>query len=306
MLDTQEETKMNRKPASRKVLLLLPLLLVLFYNIAGTQTGSPWQWNLVLKQDRAGDAMITPTALYIDPEKGIYYVVDSGRNRLLSFDRKGELLNIFTAGKELETPFDMTRTDEDGIWVVEKGRNSLSYIDLKNKKVTPNTLHYQDMLIYPDRLESEGGTLYVLDKATGDILQYGPDLQPGLRFACDDCPWGFVDFRIHEKRIWALDQRRKNIYRFTLDGKMEDKTALGETVNFPVSLAIGPAGYIYVLDRHGRNICVYDKGGEFKYRFLEKGIARGQLYYPTEIRFDPWGGLCVLDEGNSRVEIFVR
>jgi len=61
-----------------------------------------------------------------------------------------------------------------------------------------------------------------------------------------------------------------------------------------------------VLDRQQRNVVVYDKNGEFKYRFLEKGITRGQLYYPSEIRFDPWGELCLVDEGNGRVEIFKR
>lgn len=297
---------MKRKLHSCLRQLFLALLAVLFCTIQASQAASPWQWNLSLKQGKPGDAMIMPTALYIDMDKELYNVVDSGRNRFLTFDRKGELLRIFTAGNELEIPFDMARTDEDGIWVVEKGKNSLSYIDLKAKTVTPNTLYYNGILIYPDRLETNGEMLFVLDKATGNILQYSLDLIPGTRFSCSDCPWGFVDFKIYDQRLWALDQRRSIIYVFTLEGRLERKIELGGSLNFPVSLAVGPSGYLYILDRHNRSISVHDKEGVFKYRFLDRGIARGQIYFPSEIRFDPWGGLCVVDEGNARVEVFVR
>ena len=297
---------MNSKTLSWAGQSFLTLVFILLYNVITVHAGSPWQWSHVLKQSKVGDAMIMPTSMYIDSEKGQYYVVDSGRNRLLSFDRNGELLHIFTAGNKLETPFDMVRTDDDGIWVVEKGKNSLSYINLKARDVTPNTLHYNGILIYPDRLETHDGQLYVLDKATGDILQYSTDLKPGKRFSCNDCPWGFVDFKINNNKLWALDQRRSIIYRFTLDGQVEEKIQLGDTINFPVSLDIGPSGYLYILDRHSRNVSVHDKNGTFKYSFLEKGIARGHVYYPSEIRFDPWGGLCVVDEGNARVEVFIR
>ena len=81
---------------------------------------------------------------------------------------------------------------------------------------------------------------------------------------------------------------------------------LGDRVDYPVSLAIGPSGFIYILDRHSRDVAVFDPAGEFKYRFLQPGIASGQLYYPAEVRFDPWEGLAVTDEGNARVEVFKR
>jgi len=286
--------------------LFLTLMLMLLCITRPVQAESPWQWSLTLKQSKPGDAMIMPTALYIDKEKELYNVVDSGRNRFLTFDRSGELLRIFTAGNELETPFDMARTDDEGIWVVEKGKNSLSYVDLKAREITPHTLQFQGALIYPDRLEEDGGKLYVLDKATGDILQYSTDLSAGTRYSCDDCPWGFADFKIYQNRLWALDQRRSIIYQFMPDGKVAEKIELGDTLNFPVSFAVGPSGYLYILDRHSRNISVHDKQGVFKYSFLSSGIARGQVYFPSEIRFDPWGGLCVVDEGNARVEVFVR
>lgn len=283
---------------------LFLLLLGLCKEIA--HASSPWHWNMVLKQDKGADAMLMPTALFIDGDRNLYYIVDSGHNRLLSFNREGELLSIFNAGKALRKPFDMVKTGGKGIWVVEKGKNSLSYIDIKKKQVIPHTLTYKGKLIYPDRLETESGLLYVLNKATGNIISYSNSLEAVTRFSCSECSWGFVDFKIHEQKIWALDQAQKTIRCFNMKGKPVKTFELGDTVNFPVSLAIGPTGFMYVLDRHRRSIAVYDRSGNFKYRFLEKGIARGQLHYPSEIRFDPWGGLCLVDEGNGRVEIFKR
>lgn len=267
---------------------------------------SPWQWTMALKQNLLKDSMIMPTSLYIDEEKEQYYVVDSGRNRILSFNREGELLTIFNAGRSLDTPFDMVRSDDGLIWIVEKGRNSLTSVNLKEKSVEPMTLRFDDVLLYPDRLEFSDGLLYVLDKMTGDVVSFDIDLTPLKRYACSDCYEGFIDFKIHEGRIWALDNPGRKIVIYELDGTVAEKLELGDSVTYPYSLAVGPAGYIYILDRQKRNIAVYDKSGTFKYSFLRHGFARGEMYYPTEIRFDPWGRLCVTDEGNARVEVFSR
>ncbi len=297
---------MDKRPGISIIQTALVLLLVLGYPYEMVYAASPWFWNKVLKQEKDADAMIMPTALFIDEQKELYYVVDSGRNRLLSFNRKGELVSSFNAGKSLSTPFDMVKTDNNGLWVVEKGRNSLSYIDLNKKKTTPQTLSYKGKVVYLDKIETDSGLLYVLNKATGDIISYSSDLTAINRFSCSACPWGFVDFKIHEKKIWALDQAKKTILCINAEGQLIKTFTLGNSVTFPTSLAIGPAGVIYVLDRQLRNIIVFGQDGDYKYRFLEKGMARGQLYYPNEIRFDPWGGLCLVDEGNARVEIFKR
>jgi len=297
---------MTKRQVSWSGAIILALSLFLFSDTVMARASSPWRWDFAMKQDFLKDSMVLPTALFIDPKKGQYYVVDSGKNRLLSFNRKGELLNILNAGRSLDAPFDMVRTEDGVIWVVEKGRNSLTSIDLQSRKVTPATLHYKGRLIYPDRIEYADGLFYVLDKVTGDIIAYDKALEPGQRFSCEKCTRGFVDFKVYGNTVWALNGEQKMVYRFGRGGSSEGTILLGQTVSLPVSLAVGPSGYLYVLDRHKRKIAVYDKAGAFKYRFLRRGFSRGDLYYPVEIRFDPWGGLCVTDEGNSRVEVFRR
>ncbi len=124
-----------------------------------------------LRVDKAGDSMYMPSAVAFDPVDERYYVVDTGRDRLVSFDRDGKLLRAFTADGQLRPHFDMVRLDNGRLWVVEKGRNSLTLIDIKAKKVTPNTLMMASTWFFPTGLHMPEVKLYVLDRASGQVLR---------------------------------------------------------------------------------------------------------------------------------------
>jgi DNA-binding beta-propeller fold protein YncE len=269
-----------------------------------THADSSWQWQMSLRIDKTGDSMYMPSAVAFDPESERYYVVDTGRNRLVSFDREGKLVRAFTADEQLKAPFDMVRLDNGQLWVVEKGRNSLTLIDIKAKKVQPNTLRDGTRLVFPDRIASAGGKLYVLDRASGQVLRLKDDLSVEQRFGCADCSAGLADFVIDRDSILALEPRDKKIYRFHADGTVAATFDLGADIDFPVSLAVGAAGFVFVLDRHQNRVFAYDEDGSFRYRFLGLGQSAGKLYFPRQLRFDPWGRLCVVDEGNGRVEVY--
>ena len=292
-------------PLNNKPLVLI--LVALFVLVSAGETwAAAWNVSLSLKRDTIEDAMLMPTAVFADKAGEKYYVVDSGKNRVLSFDRSGNLLHVFKAGDTLETPFDMVRTADGTLWIVEKAKNSLTKIDLKAQKTIPETLISKGKTVFPHRLETDGKLLYVQDKSSGDIIVYDNSLVETNRIECDSCSQGFFDFKVKGDTIWALDRLGKAIYSYSLSGTQKKVIQLGEEVIYPVSIAVGPSGYLYVLDRQRRDIAVYDPEGEFKYRFLQPGIASGQLYYPVEILFDPWEGLCVTDEGNARVEVYKR
>jgi len=297
--------KHGRKTKKMKAMMSVLVALVAMMT-AGEAMAAGWNVTLTLKRDTIEDAMIMPSAVFIDEAGEKYYVVDSGKNRLLSFDRQGNLLHVFKAGDALESPFDMVRTDDGTIWIVEKGKNSLTRIDLKAQQTIPSKLKSAGRTVYPHRLETDGSSLFVQDKSTGDILIYDSGLNERKRIACDSCAQGFFDFKVEGSTIWALDRQGKAIYSYGTTGERKKVIKLGDEVTYPVSVAVGPSGYLYVLDRHRRDIAVFDPDGAFKYRFLQSGIASGQLYYPVEIRFDPWEGLCVTDEGNARVEVYKR
>ena len=267
---------------------------------------APWQWQMSLRVDRAGDSMYMPSAVGFDAESERYYAIDTGRNRLVSFDRDGKLISVFTANEQLRAPFDMVRLDSGQLWVVEKGRNSLTLIDLAARKIEPQILKDGDRRIFPDRIAHAGNRLYVLDRSSGDVLRLDTNLAVEQRFSCSDCRAGLVDFVVQDGQVVALAARDRKIVYFNNDGSLAHEFDLGDEVDFPVSLAIGPSGFAYVLDRHQNSVLAYDEQGVFRYRFLGNGQSAGRVYFARHLRFDPWGNLCVVDEGNGRVEIFSR
>jgi DNA-binding beta-propeller fold protein YncE len=267
---------------------------------------SAWQWQMSLKIDTPGDSLYMPAAVAFDKESERYYAVDTGRSRLVSFSRNGEMLRAFTADGRLKAPFDMVRLDDGQLLVVEKGRNSITRINIAAREVKPQILKDGNRQVFPHRIAHEGGKLYVLDRASGWVLRLSDDFEVEQRFACTDCSGGFGDFAIEDGTLWGLETRGKTITRFGSDGSIAQTIKLEDQVDFPVSLAISPTGSIYVLDRHRNAISAFGKDGRFRYRFLGPGYARGQVHFPSQIRFDPWGRLCVVDEGNGRVEIFSR
>ncbi len=285
---------------------LIRLLLVVAFALlpATAPAQSPWNWQMSLKVDKIGDSMYMPSAVAFDKESGRYYVVDTGRNRLVSFDREGKVIRAFTANEQLKAPFDMVRLDNGELWVVEKGRNSLTLIDIAAKEVKPHTLMDGERLVFPDRIATSGGKLYVLDRASGQVLRLGADLSIEQHFGCPDCAAGLFDFVVVGDSVLAIEPRDKRIYRFNADGSVANEINLGKEVDFPVSLAVGSYGFFFVLDRHQNSVLVYNDSGQFLYRFLGTGQSAGKVYFARQLRFDPWGQLCVVDEGNGRVEIY--
>jgi len=291
----------------KNMMSLSGLLAISIFIVATTsQAAGPWSWRVTLDGEGSGQALIMPTALHIDAERQRYYVVDSGGNRLLSFTREGNFLHAFTADGKLQIPYDMVRDNNEVIWVVEKGRNSLTSIDVRAKEILTHIIKDGERVLVPDRIDYKDGTFYVLDKETGQIALLGSDLAVKRWLSCSECTSGIVDFKLTNDGIWAIDQLDKKVIQFDGDGKLTKNFDVGQQVEFPVSLAIDPAGNVYILDRHLANIAVFDTQGGFKYTFLAKGWSRGELYFPIEILFDPWGGLCVVEEGNGRVEVFGR
>lgn len=291
----------------KHALYVLILAAFLISNGLGTsvsQAQNTWQWQMTLQGEPSGKPMKMPAALYIDEELARYYAVDAGNNRLLSFDREGTFLNVFDAKGQLQQPVDMVKAADGKLWVVEKGRNTLTSIDLKSREVTPHPVTNKGKSLALHRVETAAGVFYVLDKASGKIFALNPGLEVIFEYGCQDCDGGFADFKVVNNRIWALAQVEKAVYRFEEKGEQGVKIPLQEGLQFPCSLELDAAGRLYILDRHAGAVMVYDSTGKFNYSFLSPGQARGQLSYPIELRFDPWGRLCIVEEGNGRIEVF--
>lgn len=290
---------------------LAPVWLVVFFVGLGMTCQAmaavstvPWKLAFTLSDKSVGDVL--PTALYVDAAKKRYYMVDSAEGRLVSFDDQGTLLKRFSPEDGLDKPFDMVRLDGAVLVVVEKGKNSLTRIDFVSKETKRVVVEDRGRQLMVDRLEISGDKLYVLDRASGQIYRLSDSFKVEQRFPLPERSKGIVDFKIVGSQIWALGQQEKRLYVYLENGRISKRIDIAELVKFPVSLALDDGGLIYVLDRHQGEVVVLDRKSKLKYRFLSKGHGLQNLYYPIEIRFDPWGSLCIVDEGNSRTQVFRR
>ena len=268
---------------------------------------SSWTYLMQLPARTADVKIDRPIAIAVDDESQRYYVVDAVGGTLVSFDRDGKHLTAFNAGGELKQPVAMTKGLRGTLWVVERSTNQLLYVNPQEQKVRRFSLTYPDgSLIFPARLALDGqGRLLVLDRMKGAVVRLDDNLKVEKIFAGGEGSRGFADFKVKGGTLWALDGLAGTVYQFSGDGAGREVT-LSTPLEFPVSLEIDEGGLLYVLDRHAGKVAVFGPQGDFRFEFLDQGKGHGRLWYPSQLLFDWAGRLCIVDEGNSRVDVFSR
>ncbi len=287
---------------TRKLLLTITIALAIGAGWGGAARA--WQLKMVMAADKNGGGLLNPASFYIDKAHKRYYIVDSGHNRLLSFDKEGQPLQSFNAKGALRLPVAMIRTGSSTILVLEKGRDSLTVINLKDRQVKRHIL--ASRRIFPSRVKLSGRKIYVLNKANGRVEIMNSRLKREESFVCAGCRMGFVDFSlIGRGRVAALTALEGEVRYFAADGKETKRIELSPKPDFAAAFAIDPRqGRIVVAERHSGHLKIYSSSGQLQNEILTRGERPGQLLYPIELQFDPWGRLCVLDEGNGRLAVF--
>lgn len=267
----------------------------------------PWNYLRQLPEVKSGVEIGLPSALTIDESSQRYYVVDAVDGQLVSFDKDGKFLAAFNAGGELKTPLSMARTSTGVLWVANRGSNELLYINPRQQKVQHFKLKYADgTQVFPAKVAVDSANrLYLLDNRRGGVLQLDDNLAIVRQYVGVKGFQGFVDFKLKGNEIWALDGLAAAVYQFSAAGETAGPVKL-DGLEFPVSLEVDSAGQLYVLDRHAGTVVVYGPTGDLRFNFLGKGKRHGQLWYGKELVFDWEEKLCVVDEGNGRVDILTR
>ncbi|HEY5674342.1 MAG TPA: hypothetical protein VIR78_11595 [Malonomonas sp.] len=283
---------------------------VLLLGLGSVQTvgaAGPWSYLRQLPAADSGVKIKLPSALSIDSSSNRYYVVDAEQGQLVSFDAEGKFLAAFNAGGELKAPVSLARTSTGILWVVNRGSNELLYINPRQQQVQRYQPTYPDgkgMTPAKVAVDAED-RLFVLDQRRGAILQLDDRLQVVQTYAGDKDFRGFVDFKLKGRELFALDGLSRKIYRFSGSGALAQVVAF-EGLQFPVALEVDSAGQFYLLDRHAGTVEVFGPQGDKRFNFLGKGKRHGQLWYAKDLLFDWEQRLCIVDEGNSRVDILTR
>ncbi len=78
----------------------------------------------------------------------------------------------------------------------------------------------------------------------------------------------------------------------------------GEELLTPAGVAIGPDANLYIADLDADRVSVFTPAGEFVRSWGGRGVANGQFFGPSDVRFDGAGLLYVADQFNDRIQVF--
>jgi DNA-binding beta-propeller fold protein YncE len=78
----------------------------------------------------------------------------------------------------------------------------------------------------------------------------------------------------------------------------------GPVPSWPAGVAVESGGRVFVLDRHGHRLVVFDATGRWVGVGGGQGSEPGQLLAPSALALLPTGELLVADLGNGRMQIF--
>lgn len=253
----------------------------------------------------APQTVSAPAFLTLDKQRQRYYVVDSGKKRLLSFDSSGAPLTEFNASDGFILPTAMTFARPGKMWVVERSNNTLLYVDLETQKIRAFTPMGTDgKALVPDHIATDTThRLYVSDRLSGRVYLLDDNLKVAAAFTPP--PGGyFVDFKIKGETLWALERMGQEIYQFDLTGKQKNRFKLQHMLDTPVSLEVNRQQKIFVLDRATAKVYRFNRQGKYLDSFGQRGYRRGQFIYPSQLIFDWQQRLCVVNQGNDRIEVF--
>ncbi len=270
-------------------------------------SGPAWAWKRVFSLEIGPDGTRLYHPMSATWEKGRFYVVDTGNRRLISYDANGRPLKAVNPGGKLRAPLDLDFGPRGHLWVVERSENALLEIVLSTRTIRVHRLYYRGKELFPERIVWRKSKLYVLDRESGGVAFVkikGRELEVERIWVPKERPFiGFLDFKVKDEGIWALEKTFHRIFYLSRDGR-EEIWSPAEGLVYPVSLEVD-GGRIYILDRYLRKIFVFALKNPPKmlFSFLEMGWRPGQLYLPRELEMTP-KGLLVVDEGNGRVELW--
>lgn len=264
--------------------------------------------------DKITGSFNQPQGLFFDEQRQRLYLVDTGNNRLVSFDSRFDFLSEFDAEGRLEIPISLVRSSKGRLIITETKKNQVTIINIKKKRLYPLDLSQvsQGESVIPGSLALDReDNLYIVDRANKRILVFD-DTEKYLReITVTEGLTGFNDVKVdREGNVYAIDTLKGRVYTFNKKGELLAKFGKRgngiEEFDFPVSLAVDRRGLIYVVDQHKNRVLIFNKKGVFQGEFSQLGWREGGLYYPSYIFIDRLERIYVVDRDNDRVQVFKR
>ncbi len=161
------------------------------------------------------------------------------------------------------------------------------------------------------------GNVFALDRGSGRIVRFDPT-GPVMAFGVADqgSDRSPILTQIYARRgpdLYAIDDGAGLLYRFDLSGRLRAKVSYAEGLRQArldsgrtADFALGPTGDLYLLDRIGGRLLLFDRNGRFVTDLFAGLAGPGRPRTPAQLALSSEGELFVLDLAGCRVRRFSR
>ena len=138
-----------------------------------------------------------------------------------------------------------------------------------------------------------------------DLTFHGSFGRLGSQAGQFNYPYGISVSR--KGNVLVADNSNDRVQVFDANGRHLSSithTGAGETLQRPISVAIGPGDWVYVVEFHCHRVSVFDENGKYIKSFGKKGDKDGEFKDPYAIAVRDDGYVYVSDTENNRLQVF--
>lgn len=256
---------------------------------------------------------------------GTIFASDSGRDRVLAFDRSGRRLSAFgefgRAAGQLDRPGGIA-TDRTGlIYVADSGNCRIQVFDANGRVQVLWGKRGRDEgeFLAPRGLTVAGDRVYVADTGNDRVQVFtrkGKFLFAFGSYGTEDGQFNQpADVTVGDDgSIYVADTLNNRIQQFTAEGVSAD--AWGDWGPYAGLLAapegiVWDSGVLCIADTLNHRVQVFRANGKVEYQWglhaLRPREAEGKLHYPTDVAIGPHGAFAVVCESfENRCQVFDR
>lgn len=265
-----------------------------------------------------GDLLRRPTGVAVDSQ-GRIFVADTGKHRIVVFDRNGNFVNQFGDPGEgqynIKNPIAVAVAPDNRVYILSK---TLKKIVIYNGQLQPmKEVKFEE---WPLSLTIHNKMLYV---TTYGGIMIG-DLEGNLITAFGKFGMAPGEFRLpggitvgNNGNIYIADSLNYRVQALNKDG--EPLWQYGKPIppdnpiryrdkdrkfGMPASVALDDNGHLYVVDGLSSEIVILDTKGKLIDTIGDVGHDDGFFYYPAGIMYAGQGRLVLADKLNDRVQVF--
>ncbi|MBI2933296.1 MAG: NHL repeat-containing protein [Planctomycetes bacterium] len=249
-----------------------------------------------------------PEGLAVDSE-GNLYVADEDSSTFFMLDKTGAVL------AQAKTLDGIPRlTAGDSMVVVEPrhlviiGDHNLIEIRIEGRGVKPVRVisrrgHGEGEFEDPEGLARDAnGDLYATDEDHRRIMVFGGDGRYLRMFKVEHDPEGIC---VTADRVYVTFSKDGYVGCYDKEGRLRFRFGDG-VVREPDFAIVSPDGKLFVTDKRGSKIEVFDLEGRPLSTIGGEGKEPGRFDDPEDLAFDPDGNLVVADGGNHRIQVLTR